>query len=143
MVTTAKLLRGQAGGLALTQKYGREHMRAIGRKGGRPRALTSADIIPSIASAPHEQGKEQWHGKSHRELLRLWRERQAASDTTGGLGAACLFNSERSSLEDSQHLGVGELDLPKNNPSSIIPPGDSTLTTTHHTQPSPQEGGEG
>jgi hypothetical protein len=103
MTTATKLNRGQTGGRVLIQKYGREHMRIIGQAGGRPRALTVKDIIPEAVSADSGNGKGQRHGKSLKELLGLWRERQAAS-TEGELpGAACLHNGERSSLEDSQH----------------------------------------
>ena len=143
MVTTFKLRKGQAGGLALTQKYGREYMQAIGRKGGRPRSLTVEDIIPTVASVSPGQGKEQRHEKGHGELLRLWNIKQASSYILPK-GGACLSSGERSSLEDSQHLGVGEHDLPKNNPKSIIylvplPQPKPTVNP----DPSPWEGGEG
>jgi general stress protein YciG len=35
---------GQLGGSATARKYGNEYMQEIGRKGGRPRLLTSAEI---------------------------------------------------------------------------------------------------
>jgi hypothetical protein len=147
MTTATQLNRGQAGGLALVRKHGHHHMSEIGRLGGRPRALMIGDIPPA-AAANRRNGKEQRHGKSLGELRRLWRERQAASDKTGGLDAACLHNDERSSLEDSQHPGVRGQDLPKNNFSSIDSPSDpSTIHIPHFpcstTTPSPREGGEG
>ena len=137
MTTATKLNKGQAGGLALTQKYGREHMRAIGRKGGRPRSLTVEDIIPNVAPASPEQGKEQRHEESHGELLRLWKIKQASLCILPK-SEACLSSAERSSLEDSQHLGVGEHDLPKNKPLLIA--------ITHcntDPNPGPPEGGVG
>lgn len=105
------------------------------------------DIIPEAVSADSGNGKGQRHGKSLKELLGLWRERQAAS-TEGELpGAACLFNGERSSLEDSQHLGVGELDLsPKNNPLLITLSSDPSQHATQPTltpTPAPRRGDRG
>jgi hypothetical protein len=138
MTTAAQLNKGQAGGLAVIQKYGQEHMQAIGRKGGRPRALTVKDIIPEAASADSGNGKGQRHGKSLKELLRLWRERQAASGIAGEpSGAACLHNGERSSPEDSQHLGVGE-----HTTSRHITLCDSTFTTQPTIASTPAPGRE-
>ena len=74
---TTTAVKGQAGGLALIQKCGRDHMRDIGQLGGRPRALTIDDINRNIA--PAAQIKEREHGKGLKELLGLWRQRQACS----------------------------------------------------------------
>lgn len=73
-ITTAH--KGQAGGLALVQKYGQEHMKDISRMGGRPRALSVGNINRNMASAAQKE-KEERHGKGLKELLRLWKERQA------------------------------------------------------------------
>ena len=75
---TLTSIKGQAGGLALVQKYGQEHLEEIGRMGGRPRALTVDDINRNIASVA--QIKERGHhGKGLKELLGLWRQKQACS----------------------------------------------------------------
>ena len=120
METTTQLLnRGQAGGLALVQKHGRQHMQAIGRKGGRPRSLTVEDITP-IASATCEQEKEKRHGKSRVELLRLWNVKRSSSCILPE-GEDRLSSAERSSLEDSQHPGGGAQNTLTNKPLLMIP----------------------
>jgi len=44
MVTAVELTKQQKGGIALLEKYGTDYMRALGKKGGRPRSITINDI---------------------------------------------------------------------------------------------------
>ena len=75
------LKRGQAGGLALVRKHGRAYMGEIGRLGGRPRASTINDIITSaMASGAQNCEKEEAHRKGRKELLGLWKEKQASTE---------------------------------------------------------------
>jgi len=99
MTTATRLRKGQAGGLALVQKYGREHMENIGCLGGRPRAPTIDNIPASIAPAAKKRRKEIRRRESLKELLGLWEIKQASSGIIAQ-GGACLLNSERSNLEN-------------------------------------------
>lgn len=86
---TTTSIKGQAGGLALVRKYGHEHMRDIGRLGGHPRALTIDDIKQSIAPAAQKSEKEESHRKGLKELLRLWKQKQACSKIIAQEQACC------------------------------------------------------
>jgi len=96
-------VRGQAGGLALVQKYGREYFSVIGRLGGRSRALTSDDINRNIA--PAAQIRERRHGKGLKELLRLWEEKQACSSIIAQ-GQACCQLGETAGRETRTGVGT-------------------------------------
>lgn len=75
--TPMKLKRGQAGGIALVQKHGRDYMSDIGRRGGRPRSLIiDAFTSSGTVSGAQDIKKEVVPGKGRKELLKLWKEKQ-------------------------------------------------------------------
>jgi len=63
--------RGQAGGAALVERYGNEHMREIGRKGVRPRSKNIHEVFAS-----RQPIKIQEKELSQPVLLAAWRRRQ-------------------------------------------------------------------
>jgi hypothetical protein len=83
MSNEKKVAAGRLGGLALKEKYGREVFVAMGRAGGRPRALTLDEILkqsqPLGATGISENGgmdTPRVQTNSLRELKRLWRNRR-------------------------------------------------------------------
>lgn len=76
---SSKQKAGRQGGLVTYRKYGREYMRQLGRKGGRPHALTLEEIKQQAALSAQnaKKGGMATSGlpSSLKELKRLYAER--------------------------------------------------------------------
>ncbi len=81
---------GRMGGLATWRRHGKEHYVAMGKKGGRPRALTLEDILRQKQSQEAARDKENktkeengypsaLSSMSLKQLKRLYRLRQHRS----------------------------------------------------------------
>jgi len=68
---------GRLGGMQTYARHGREHMRQMGLKGGRPRSKTLSELQAAAAKKDKEVKEASGKTDSLSELLRLWRIKQA------------------------------------------------------------------
>jgi general stress protein YciG len=85
-VREAKQKAGRKGGQATFSRYGHEHYVEMGKKGGRPRALTLDEIIrrSELQKSKENIAKEPYRGDSLKMLKKLWRDRQNSRMTNRG-----------------------------------------------------------